>query len=106
MSATACTRDTNTQHENQDETKIFPMNIHLKLHATQFKQLTQTQTYPLHDLKAYSDPPRNMKATIFHSNEHTSIIISKLEHLRNVGKTSNIFTLPSPHNTSVLEKEQ
>ena len=53
------------------------MDIHLKLHATQLKQLTQTQTHPLHDLNAYLNPPRNMKATIFHNNEHTNIIISK-----------------------------
>ena len=53
------------------------MDIYLKLHAT-LKQLTQTQTHPLHDLNAYSDRPRNMKATIFYNNEHTNIIISKL----------------------------
>ena len=53
------------------------MNTHLKLYAIQLKQLTQTQTHPLHDLNAYSDPPRNMKATSFHTNEHTNIIISE-----------------------------
>ena len=53
------------------------MNAHLKLHATQLKRLTQTQTHPLHDLNVYSNPPRNMKAAIFHNNEHTNIIISK-----------------------------
>ena len=53
------------------------MNTHLKLHTTQLKQLTQTQTHPLHPLNAYSDPPRNMKATIFHNNEHTNIIIAE-----------------------------
>ena len=42
------------------------------------KRLTQTQTYPLHNLNKSSDPPRNMKATIFHINEHTKIINSKL----------------------------
>ena len=41
------------------------------------KQLTQTQTHPLHDLNAYLYPPMNMKATIFHNNEHINIIISK-----------------------------
>ena len=55
------------------------MNSHLKLHATQLKQLTQTQKHPLHDLNTYSDLPKNMKATIFHNNEHTNIIISKLD---------------------------
>ena len=53
------------------------MDTHLKLYATQLKQLTQTQTHPLHDLNAYSDPPRNMTATIFHNNEHTNTVISE-----------------------------
>ena len=37
----------------QDEIKVLPMDTHLKLHASQLKQLTQTQTYPLHNLNAY-----------------------------------------------------
>ena len=53
------------------------MDTHLKLHATQLKQLTQTHTHPLHDLNTYSDPPRNIKATIFNNNERTNIIISQ-----------------------------
>ena len=53
------------------------MDSHIKLHATQLKQLTQTQTHPLHDLNAYLNPPRNMKTTFFHNNEHTNIIILK-----------------------------
>ena len=31
----------------------------------------------IHDLNAYLNPPRNMKSTIFHNNDHTNIIISK-----------------------------
>ena len=72
-----CTQDTNTQHP-YDETKVFPMDIHLKLHGTQLKQLTQTQTHPLHDLNAHIESPKNIKATIFHNNEHIDIIISEL----------------------------
>ena len=53
------------------------MDTHLKLHATQLKQLTQTQTHSLHDRNAYLNLPRNMKVTIFHNNEHANIIISK-----------------------------
>ena len=53
------------------------MDTYLKLHATQLKQLTQTQTHPLHDLNAYFNLPRNMKAIIFHNNKHANIIISK-----------------------------
>ena len=74
--ATGCIQDTNTQHLH-NETKVLPMDMHLKLHATQLKQLTQIQTYPLHDLNAYLNLPKNMKAIIFHNNEHTNIIISK-----------------------------
>ena len=53
------------------------MDTHLTLHATHLKQLTQTQTHPLHDLNAYINLPRNMKATIFHNNEHINILNSK-----------------------------
>ena len=45
-----------------------------------------------------------MKTTIFHSNDHTDIIISDPDiNLWNVKKNSNTFTLPSLHNTSVAE---
>ena len=68
-------QDTNTQHL-YDETKVLPMDTHIKLHLTQLKQLTQTQTHPLHGLHAYSDPQKNMKATIFHNNDQTNIVIA------------------------------
>ena len=44
---------------------------HLGVATPRFK------TTALHDLNAYSDPSRNMKATIFLKNEHTNIIISE-----------------------------
>ena len=66
----------NTQHLH-DKTKVLPMDTHLKLHATQLKQLTQTKTHLLHDLNEYSDLPRNIKATISYNNEYTNIIISE-----------------------------
>ena len=74
--ATGCTQNTNTQHLH-DEAKFLPMDTQLKLHTTQLKQLTQTQTHPLHDLNACLNLPRNMKATILYTNKHTNIIISK-----------------------------
>ena len=52
----------------------FPMDTHLKLHACGLIQLTLKHK---HDLNACSDPPRNMKATIFHKNKHINIIISE-----------------------------
>ena len=54
------------------------MDTHLKLLATQLKQLTQTQKHSLRNLNAHSDPPRNMKAIIFYNNKRINIIISKL----------------------------
>ena len=69
---------TNIQYLH-DKTKVLPMDTHLKLHAIQLKQQTQTQTHLLHDFNAYSDPLSNIKATIFHNNEHTNINISKLD---------------------------
>ena len=82
---------------------------HFKLHATQLKQLTQTQTYPLHDLNAYLDPPRNMKATIFHNNDHTNIIISEpdiipeewRENLKHIHTTITSQYLSSRKNNKV-----
>ena len=43
--ATGCTQDTNTQHLH-NEIKVLPMDTHLKLYATQLKQLIETQTHP------------------------------------------------------------
>ena len=111
QNATHCTSDTNTQHLH-DETKVLPMDTHLKLYATQLKQLTQTQTHPLHDLNAYLNPHKNIKATIFHNNEHTNTVISEPNITpKNVKKISNTcttitsqYTLTSPHNNSILEK--
>ena len=53
------TRGTNTQHLHK-ENKVLPIDTHLKLLATQLKQLTQTQIHPLHDFNAYSDPSRHI----------------------------------------------
>ena len=76
------------------------MDTHLKLHATQLKQLIQTQTNCLHDFTAYSDPPRNMKAKIFHNNKHTNIISNPnitIDECRKNLKHTQLL-----HNSSVL----
>ena len=85
------------------------MDAHLKLDATQHKQLTQTQRYPLHDLNAYSDLPRNIKATIFINNEYTNIIISEpditpeecREYLKHIHTTITSQYLSSRKNNKV-----
>ena len=43
--ATECTQDTNIQHMH-DETHIFPINEHLQLHTSQYKQNTQHPSHP------------------------------------------------------------
>ena len=71
---TGCTQDTNTQHQH-NKTRVLLMDTHLKLHAIQLKPPTQTQTHHIHDFNAYSDSLTNIKATIFHNNECTNMII-------------------------------
>ena len=45
--ATGCTQDTNIQHLD-DETLILPIDEHLQLHASQYKQKIQHPSHPLH----------------------------------------------------------
>ena len=80
------------------------MDAHLKLYATQLTQLTQKQTHPLHDLNAYSDLPKNIKATIIHKNEHTNIITPEPDVKPKQSGEKLKHTNIQPHNTSVLEK--
>ena len=56
--ATGCTRDTNTQRLH-DKSSVLSMGTHFKLHATELKQMTQTQTHPLHYFNAHLDPQIN-----------------------------------------------
>ena len=49
--------ETQTLNTYTKKPRYFRWRLHLKLHATQLKQLTQTQTHPLHDLNAYLDLP-------------------------------------------------
>ena len=67
-------------------------------------------THPLNDLNAYSDPPRNLKATIFHKNEYTNIIISEpditpeesRENLKHIHTTSTSQYLNFRENNKVI----
>ena len=45
--ATGCTQDTNIQHLH-DETLTLPIDEHIQLHASQYKQKTQHPSHPLH----------------------------------------------------------
>ena len=55
--ATGCTQDTNVQHMH-DETLTLPINEHLQLHASQYKQKIQHPSHPLHKYTTYLNTPR------------------------------------------------
>jgi hypothetical protein len=68
--ATGCTADTNIQHLHE-EALILPIDIHLKLHASQYRQKSQHPTHPLHDLTLQPPPQRLQKQTIYHNQDYT-----------------------------------
>ena len=61
--ATGCTQDTNIQHLH-DETLTLPIHEHLQLYASQYKQITQHPSHPLHKHTTYFNTPR-LKKTLF-----------------------------------------
>ena len=62
-----CTLDTNTNHLHT-ETKILPIDIHMKLHGSQLKQQALDPEHTLHLLTTQELPARLKKQTIFHNN--------------------------------------
>ena len=50
--ATGCTQDTNIQHLH-DETLTLPIQEHIQLHTSQYKQKTQHPSHPLHKHTTY-----------------------------------------------------
>ena len=67
---TGCTRDTNVAHLHQ-ETKILPIDTHLRLHASQLRQQAQHPAHTLHQLTRPSPTPRLMKQTAFKNSAYT-----------------------------------
>ena len=68
--ATGCTSDTNINHIH-DETKILPIEKHLRLHSSQLRQKASHPDHPLHSLTTQPQPPRLKKKTIFNNNQYT-----------------------------------
>ena len=66
--ATGCTLDTNINHLH-DETKILPLDTHLRLHSSQLRQKAQHPDHPLHYLTIQDDHERRMKRTTL-NNRH------------------------------------
>ena len=68
--ATGCTSDTNINHIH-DETKILPIEKHLRLHSSQLRQKASHPDHPLHRLTTQPQPPQLKKKTIFNNNQYT-----------------------------------
>ena len=71
--ATRCTQDTNIQHLH-DETLTLPIDEHLQLHTSQYKQKTQHPSHPLHKYTTYFNTPMLKKHTIFYNDRYTTNI--------------------------------
>ena len=70
---TGCTLDTNVHHLHT-ETKILPIDTHMKLHGSQLRQQAQDPEHTLHRLTTQEPPARLKKQTIFHNNNYTTDI--------------------------------
>ena len=68
--ASGSTSDTNINHIH-DETKILPIQKHLRLHSSQLRQKASHPDNPLHRLTTQPQPPRLKKKTIFNNNQYT-----------------------------------
>ena len=68
--ATGCTQDTQIQ-QLHDETLTLPIHEHLQLHASQYKQITQHPSHPLHKRITYFNTPRLKNPTIFNNGRYT-----------------------------------
>jgi hypothetical protein len=69
--STGCTRDTNTQHLHE-ETKSLPIDKHIKLHSSLFRQKSQHPQHPCHNLTTQSPNRRHLKQTIYdNDNDYT-----------------------------------
>ena len=70
---TGCTLDTNVHHLHI-ETKILPIDTHMKLHGSQLRQQAQDPEHTLYWLTTQEPPARLKKQTIFHNNNYTTDI--------------------------------
>jgi hypothetical protein len=69
--ATGHTLDTNTTHIH-NETKVLPLNTHIKLLSSQLRSKTQEIKHPLNKLFYNSPPKRLKKQTIFNNINYTT----------------------------------
>ena len=90
---TGCTLDTNTQHLHS-ETKILPLQNHLKLYASQLTQKVSDPTHPLHPLTTQEAHPRYKKRFTFNNNiNYTLNIPSSAQTTSHTQIKNNIKTI-------------
>ena len=63
---TGHTRDWNANYYHQ-ETKVLPMQVHLNMLSSQYREGVRDPEHPLHDELRAPAPERDMKATALHS---------------------------------------
>ena len=63
---TGCILDTNTHHLHT-ETKILPIDIHMKLHGSQLRHQAQDPEHTIYQVTTQEPPTRLKKQAIFHN---------------------------------------
>ena len=99
---TGCTRDTNVAHLHQ-ETKILPVETHLKLHASQLRQQAQHPDHTLHALTRQLPAPRLMKQTVFYNRNYTFNLDISPENASGETIKENIKAIHSHHVATHLQ---
>ena len=110
---TGCTLDTNTQHLHS-ETKIFPLQNHLKLHASQLTQKAFNPTHSLHPLTTQEAHPKYKKQSTFNNNINYTLNIpfstQTTSHTQIKNKMKTILTkivhdyISSTHNKTLSKQ--
>ena len=89
---TGCTRDTTISHLH-NETQMLPIKQHFRLHASLLRQKSLLPHHPLHSLTQNDPPPRNMKNSIFNSDNFTHNIDTDIEDITEETTKENIKTI-------------
>ena len=97
---TGCTLDKNTHHLHT-ETKILPIDTHMKLHGSQLRQQAQDPEHTLHLLTTQEPRARLKKQAIFLNNNYTTNIVTNhmqtIPHNKILNRTPPKISTPTLH---------
>ena len=99
---TGCTLDKNTHHLHT-ETKILPIDMHMKLHGSQLKQQALDPEHTLQQLTTQEPPARLKKQTIFLNNNYTTNIVTN--HMQTIPHNKILNRTPPKISTPTLHKK-